>query len=410
MLKALLAATSLFLCAPVVAEEFKWTVEPSYSTPQGRVDEKLTINIPGKLDRVLYSQSRAVIIVESTYVHSDVWDSISDIARSKADKLKNALEKEGFFVEEWDNLSSKDLKTQLSEIFSRYGNLYNGRMFFYYYGHGYLMRASDPNGPDRTYLVPVDAPDPEKDRSAFLMNAINIRQLREYAVEADTKHMFFALEACYAGAIIQSLGGPPTIQSGYLLSEEFQHRSREVLTAGGVNKEIPADGIFTDALIEGLDKADINDDGYVTGQELSAFIKTVVPQRAPFQHPEVGAFSTDDGDIVLSSNKSKTQSSPASAMKSCRRPENGLERWQHSESWHADSGWRGGGSDPTSYCGGVKLARERQHPERTVAFLASHETHQSIYNPFKHDEYRYTCEFVDQWEPIYKSASSPSCD
>ena len=93
----------------------------------------------------------------------------------------------------------------------------------------------------------------------------------------------------------------------------------------------------------------------------------------------------------------------------CRHPDNGIENWAHQVSWAADSGWRGGGGDPTSFCAAEKVKREQANPGHVVTFQTQPEDHQAIYNPFKHDEYRYRCIGTEQWDPIFREARSPSC-
>lgn len=93
----------------------------------------------------------------------------------------------------------------------------------------------------------------------------------------------------------------------------------------------------------------------------------------------------------------------------CRHPDHGIERWAHEENWTADSDWRGGGSDPTSFCANQKAARENAHPGRNVTFQTQPEDHRVQYNPFKHDEYRYYCKGTDRWDPVYVEKRSPSC-
>lgn len=93
----------------------------------------------------------------------------------------------------------------------------------------------------------------------------------------------------------------------------------------------------------------------------------------------------------------------------CRHPSHGLEKWAIEEKWSVESGWMGGGNNPNAYCGGVKLQREKQYPSRTVRLMETGEKHKSEYNPFKHDFYKYSCQFVDLWEPIYKELRTANC-
>jgi hypothetical protein len=98
-----------------------------------------------------------------------------------------------------------------------------------------------------------------------------------------------------------------------------------------------------------------------------------------------------------------------SGPRECRLPQHGIEYWKHTETWTADSGWRGGGSSDEQFCGAAKLGREKKYPDRKVFLISKHGAHRVVYNPFKHDEYQYTCIFEDRWEPVYKLAADDAC-
>ena len=264
----------------------------------------------------------------------------------------------GFTVYIWKDLKAIDLRNQLSQIFAEFGQLPNGRLFFYYYGHGYRIDPPSGQGNPSGYLVPVDAPDPINNRPAFLSKAISLGQLKEYAAEANTKHTFFALEACQAGLILYLLGGPSSLDfpKGYIFSPGVQGRVSQVLTAGKVGQDVPAEGVFTDTLIEGLNNEQITIDGYVTGRKLMEYVRTAVPQREANQLPEAGPFQQSDGDFIfglarVSTSTAASASEPGSgggppAYALCRHPDNGIEGWRNTVQWTGDSGWVGGGNNP----------------------------------------------------------------
>lgn len=397
-------------------ETVVWQIAPAYSTAENR-SFALELTDDQRTQRTMYTDSRAVLIMESNYAEGKNWLSLVDPANENEQVLVKVLESRGFHVDVWRNLRSAELKTVVADVFGNYGNLLDGRLFFYYYGHGYTLgSAADPNG-SRTFIVPVDSPDPAEDAQSFRSKAFYISQLVEYAKEATTKHIFFALEACRAGAIISTLGagGFPIAPKGYLLSPELQSPARQFLTAGSAEQDIPARGEFTSLIVEGLANADYNNDGYVTGTELMQFVSTSLPQRAPGQKPEVGKVGSQDGDVILGPiNPQAPKDVQRTAVQApqfalCRHPDHGLERWSNSMTWSADSGWRSGGSDPLSFCNSQKVQREKSFPDRNVTLVHTSEDHRATYNPFKHDEYRYGCQFLDQWGPIYKEARSASC-
>jgi CheY-like chemotaxis protein/predicted acylesterase/phospholipase RssA len=59
----------------------------------------------------------------------------------------------------------------------------------------------------------------------------------------------------------------------------------------------------------------------------------------------------------------------------------------------ADSGWVGGGSDPKKFCNPQLAAIQAKYPNLNITMQILPEQHRSVYNPFKHDLYRYGCSF-----------------
>lgn len=117
-------------------------------------------------------------------------------------------------------------------------------------------------------------------------------------------------------------------------------------------------------------------------------------------------------EVINSDNgkDTKPNSVAPTRVKACRISANGIEGWEKTESWTADSDWRKGGSSPGEFCGGQKLVREAQYPDRKVVLLRTEEKHKTEYDPFKRDYYRYSCFFEDHWgAPIYKLAENTEC-
>ncbi|MDG4881997.1 serine protease [Mesorhizobium sp. WSM4884] len=119
--------------------------------------------------------------------------------------------------------------------------------------------------------------------------------------------------------------------------------------------------------------------------------------------------STEAVQSVPVTSQGSGDAYPASCYALCPHPDNGIDHWNHEEAWTADSGWRDGGSDPTSFCATEKLKQESAHPGAVVTFEALPEDHRVQWNPFKHDQYRYSCKGVDRWDPVYVAARSPAC-
>jgi hypothetical protein len=59
-----------------------------------------------------------------------------------------------------------------------------------------------------------------------------------------------------------------------------------------------------------------------------------------------------------------------------------------------DSGWKGGGSSPATYCREQLEPLKKQYPGRKITLVDTKEDHKAEYTPFKRDYYRYQCFFV----------------
>jgi hypothetical protein len=94
----------------------------------------------------------------------------------------------------------------------------------------------------------------------------------------------------------------------------------------------------------------------------------------------------------------------------CRHSDNGIEKYGQGASWGADSGWRSGGSSPGEFCGAQLLARQRQYPDRKVNLINTSEDARWSGFMNRDREYRYTCSFRDDWDPVYKLALTSACE
>lgn len=279
-----------------------WTVQPAYETAQpSEVQKPFSILDENGIQHIFYDQSNAILIMEGNYPKGG-WAQVQQEATANEKLLRESLEERGFHVFVWRNLNSAQLRTVLAESFSALGNKLNSRLFFYYYGHGKLVDSDDESLPSKAFLIPLDTPDPMIDEDGFFRKALPISQIVEYAKEIRTKHAFFALEACRAGAVIASLSGglEPPNPKGYLLSPKIQRPIKYFLTAGSADADIAAKNAFTPLLVGALTNADANGDGYVTGSEVINFVSERLPQFAPTQNPEHGSWPySGGGDIIF---------------------------------------------------------------------------------------------------------------
>jgi hypothetical protein len=123
-----------------------------------------------------------------------------------------------------------------------------------------------------------------------------------------------------------------------------------------------------------------------------------------------------DGRLTISPESKLTMLSAlrgkvlGSCPVACRHYDHGVERYQQTTSWSADSGWRRGGSSPGEFCGAQLVQRMKQFPERRVTVVGTDESARWTGFANREREYRYTCQMLDEWNPLYKEDLTRACE
>ena len=143
------------------------------------------------------------------------------------------------------------------------------RVFIFFAGHGTTVDI--PGGGQMGYLIPV-----EGTVEALLATGIPMNQVRNMARLIPAKHVFFAIDACFAG--LMAARETPKRYKAETVARLTRGRLRQVLTAGDRDQrawEEAGHGLFTRRLLEGLDgEADVSPkDGVLTAMELAAYVQ-----------------------------------------------------------------------------------------------------------------------------------------
>ena len=91
----------------------------------------------------------------------------------------------------------------------------------------------------------------------------------------------------------------------HYIEEKISEPVREFITAGRENEKVPDRSVFKVVFIQGIKDgyADFNRDGYVTGEELGAYLQEkVINYSRKAQHPQFGKINNprlDKGDFVF---------------------------------------------------------------------------------------------------------------
>ena len=143
------------------------------------------------------------------------------------------------------------------------------RVFIFFAGHGTTVDI--PGGGQMGYLIPVDGT-----VEALLATGIPMNQVRNMARLIPAKHVFFAIDACFAG--LMAARETPKPYKAETVSRLTRGRLRQILTAGDRDQrawEEAGHGLFTRRLLEGLDgEADVSPrDGVLTAMELAVYVQ-----------------------------------------------------------------------------------------------------------------------------------------
>ena len=247
----------------------------------------------------IYDNSYALII------GIDKYENVSnlDYAVKDANSITTLL-KDNF------NFPSQNIKTLLNNE-ATYSNVRNSlgeistsakendRVLIFFAGHGQTMDL--PDGGEMGYLLPVDG-----NKDNLFATSILMDDLKKISSMSKAKHMLFLIDACYGGLAATGSRGLSSTTPNYI-DKITNDKSRQIITAGGRGEQVIekaewGHSAFTMNLIRALKngKGDLNDDGYITGDELGLFLKEKVTIDSENQQtPQSRRFTSHEGEFVF---------------------------------------------------------------------------------------------------------------
>lgn len=242
----------------------------------------------------LYNASYALVVGVANYING--WPKL-DEAVNDTRQVEATLVQHGFVVKLVKDPTAVQLREAIENFLSTYGLDKETRLLFYFSGHGYTQTFD--YGGEMGYIVPSDAPLPNKDPAGFLRKAISMESFSSYARNFNAKHGLFLFDSCFSGSIFALSRALPDAIT-YKTSEPV----RQFITAGAANETVPDKSIFKQQFLAALTgEGDANHDGYVTGNELGEFLQTNVANYSRnTQHPQYGKIRDqylDKGDFVF---------------------------------------------------------------------------------------------------------------
>lgn len=251
----------------------------------------------GKTKQIrLYSGYHALVVGCGAYRNG--WPALPNPVRD-AREVASTLKEMGWDVDVLEDPDGDELEVALNNLITGPGQQKEKGVLFWFSGHGHTLKEAD--GTDLGYIVPVDAPLPARDESEFMRLAFDMRRVETVAKRIQAKHVLMVFDSCFSGALFSLIRAAP---SPYI-KEKIAAPVREFITAGGAQEEVPDRSVFKTCFLQGVKDgyADLNEDGYVTGEELGAYLREkVINYTEGAQHPQFGKIRNpklDKGDFVF---------------------------------------------------------------------------------------------------------------
>jgi len=243
-----------------------------------------------------FSSSIALVVGCSAYRAG--WSPLEGVG-ADVEAVAVALESSGFQVTRLLDPDAVRLQEALRSIVVGPGGSADNRILIYFAGHGATQPLDD--GRRMGYLVPVDAPRPDRDLIGFRRMALDMQEVETMARRMAARHALFVFDACFAGTLFAMRSGPAAPPA---ISARLAKPVRQMITSGSADQTVPDQSVFRRYFVRGIaGEADLNRDGWVTGSELGEFLldKTAGESRGR-QTPQIGKVrdpDLDQGDFVF---------------------------------------------------------------------------------------------------------------
>mgnify|MGYP001456255083 CR=1 FL=1 len=282
----LCASAMLAALSPLASAETRGLVVPAPDTGEPVIE---------------YKGSYALLIGASDYENS-AWPDLESVPGELA-RVASVLQEHGFTVEKHLNPTGQELEYLYEDFLDRYGYDTPNRLVFFYSGHGW---TSDKR--KRGFLVPIDAPDPNKEKREFRAKALSMTRILAGARDAEANHALYLFDSCFSGTIFKTKAAAP-LEPPHI-SKALGLPVRQFITAGNADEEVPARSTFTPAFVDALllGHGDLDKDGYVSGTELGLYLQQEVPRHTQ-QTPQFGKINDYDlsrGDFIFALPKTQT--------------------------------------------------------------------------------------------------------
>jgi hypothetical protein len=244
-----------------------------------------------------YPRSVGVVVGVDTYIS---WPHLT-YAVQDAKEVQKAFKALGFdeiiALLDRDATQARILQLFETELPKKVGK--NDRVVIFFAGHAQTRDL--PDGTQMGHLMPVDA-----SRQEAFSTAISMARLRDASKQLPAKHIFYVIDACYSGLLLQrGLSPQPSLHQDTLsvARKLVAQPAMQLVSAGHQGEQIIPEGgqsLFTKYLIQGLEgEADTNNDRLITASELATYLVHQVSIASDNrQTPQYGQLE-GDGEVLF---------------------------------------------------------------------------------------------------------------
>jgi uncharacterized caspase-like protein len=253
-----------------------------------------TVGSPREPLRLEYEGSYALLIGVGQYRRG--WPRLPGVPKDLV-AVRDALQRHHLFeVETLEDPDRATLEAKLRAFIASHALKLQNRIVIYFAGHGYTRQTR--YGEEMGYILPADTPLPQ-DEDGFFDAAIDMRTIEAFATRAQSRHVLFVFDSCFAGSIFSLYRSLPEN-----ISYKTGQPVRQFITSGSANETVPDRSFFREQFVRALEgDADVSGDGYLTGTELGEYLQERVTNYSKgTQHPQHGKLrhpALDRGDFVF---------------------------------------------------------------------------------------------------------------
>jgi formylglycine-generating enzyme required for sulfatase activity len=242
-----------------------------------------------------YKDYHALVVGVENYRH---WPPRANAVRDARD-VSWELRRLGFSVRLLTDPTEKELRLALEEFVQGIGQEVKRGLVFYYVGQSQTSASADGNKVG--WIIPTDAPLPEKNQQGFEKRAISTEAITAIAGQIFSKHALFLFDTSLSAYDFQVK--PKVMQ---VISEINTLPARQFITAGAAGAETPVlvNSEFKSFLLLGLrGEADLVHDGVVSGSELGLYlsdrVSKVTGEQFNPQYGRIVVFGENRGDFIF---------------------------------------------------------------------------------------------------------------